>query len=50
MYLAKSTQLAIYVMLEIRGVIKAYPRSPFVPAEENEKEEIKKLLNELGVI
>jgi len=50
MYLAKSTQLAIYAMLEIRGIIKAYPRSPFVPAEENEKEEIKKCLNELGVV
>ena len=50
MYLAKSTQLAIYAMLEIRGIIKAYPRSPFVPAEENEKEEIKKRLIELGVI
>jgi len=50
MYLAKSTQLAIYAMLEIRGIIKAYPRSPFVPAKENEKEAIKKRLNELGVI
>jgi dihydrodipicolinate synthase/N-acetylneuraminate lyase len=37
-------------MLEIRGIIKAYPRSPFVPAEENEKEEIKKRLIKLGVI
>lgn len=50
MYLAKSTQLAIYAMLEIRGIIKAYPRSPFVPAREEEKEEIKKRLIELGVI
>jgi len=50
MYLAKSTQLAIYAMLEIRGIIKAYPRSPFVPAQESEKEEIKKRLVELGVI
>jgi len=50
MYLAKSTQLAIYAMLEIRGVIKTYPRSPFVPASENEKEAIKKRLSELGEI
>lgn len=50
MYLAKSTQLAIYAMLEIRGIIKAYPRSPFVPAAEKEKEEIKKQLSETGVI
>jgi dihydrodipicolinate synthase/N-acetylneuraminate lyase len=50
MYLAKSTQLAIYAMLEIRGIIKAYPRSPFVPAAEKEKEEIKKQLSKEGVI
>lgn len=50
MYLAKSTQLAIYAMLEIRGIINAYPRSPFVPASEQEKKEIKKQLIGLGVI
>jgi dihydrodipicolinate synthase/N-acetylneuraminate lyase len=50
MYLAKSTQLAIYAMLEIRGIIKSYPRSPFVPAKESEKDSIKKRLQELGVI
>lgn len=50
MYLAKSTQLAIYAMLEIRGIIKTYPRSPFVPAKEDEKEAIKERLQELGVI
>jgi dihydrodipicolinate synthase/N-acetylneuraminate lyase len=50
MYLAKSTQLAIYAMLEIRGIVEAYPRPPFVPAKESEKKAIKKRLNELGVI
>jgi len=50
MYLAKSTQLAIYAMLEIRGIAKTYPRSPFVPASEDEKEAIKTRLSELGVI
>jgi len=50
MYLAKSTQLAIYAMLEIRGIVKTYPRSPFVPASEEEKEAIKKRLVELGEI
>jgi len=50
MYLAKSTQLAIYAMLEIRGIVKTYPRSPFVPASEDEKEAIKTRLSELGVI
>ena len=32
MYLARSTQLAVYAMLEIRGILKAFPRQPFVPA------------------
>jgi dihydrodipicolinate synthase/N-acetylneuraminate lyase len=50
MYLAKSTQLGVYAMLEIRGIIKAYPRSPFVPAGKNEKLAIEKKLLELGVI
>ena len=50
MYLARSTQLAVYAMLEIRDIIKAYPRSPFVPATEEEKIEIKKALQELGLI
>jgi dihydrodipicolinate synthase/N-acetylneuraminate lyase len=50
MYLARSTQLAVYAMLEIRGVIKAYPRSPFVPAAEEEKIEIKKALQGLGLV
>lgn len=50
MYLAKSTQLAIYAMLEIRGIITAYPRSPFVPAKESEKEAIKERMDRLGVL
>lgn len=50
MYLAKSTQLAVYTMLEIRDIVKAYPRSPFVPATKKEKEEISKHLTEMDVI
>ena len=50
MYLAKSTQLAIYAMLEIRGILKAYPRSPFLPATDDEKKAIKVRLQELDVI
>lgn len=50
MYLAKSTQLAVYAMLEARDILYAYPRSPFVPASKDEKEAIKKSLLELGVI
>jgi dihydrodipicolinate synthase/N-acetylneuraminate lyase len=50
MYLARSTQLAIYAMLEIRGIIKAYPRAPFVPATESEKQAIKAALKEMGML
>jgi dihydrodipicolinate synthase/N-acetylneuraminate lyase len=50
MYLAHSTQLAIYAMLEIRGIVKAYPRSPFVPATQAEKDSIRVALKELGVL
>lgn len=50
MYIAKSTQLAVYAMLEIRDIIKAYPRKPFTPAGEAEIKEIKSELLNLGVL
>jgi dihydrodipicolinate synthase/N-acetylneuraminate lyase len=50
MYLAKSTQLAIYAMLDIRGIIKCYPRAPFIGASDKEKEAIKSELIKLGMI
>ena len=50
MYLARSTQLAVYAMLEIRGILKTYPRSPFVPATEEEKGKIASALRALGVL
>jgi len=50
MYLAKSTQLAVYAMLEIRGIITAFPRSPFVAASNEDKEKIRKALNKMGVL
>jgi dihydrodipicolinate synthase/N-acetylneuraminate lyase len=50
MYLARSTQLAVYAMLEIRNVIKAYPRAPFVPATEKEKAGIREALSAMGMI
>ena len=49
-YLAKSTQLAVYAMLEIRGIVKCYPRSPFIPASEEEKKEIRLRLKALNMI
>ncbi len=50
MYLARSTQLAVYAMLEIRGILRTYPRSPFVPATEEEKGKIASALKALGVL
>ena len=50
MYLARSTQLAVYAMLNIRGIVKAYPRRPFVPATESEISAIRKELVRLEMI
>lgn len=50
MYLARSTQLAIYAMLEIRGILKCYPRAPFIAASEEEKANIKARLQNLNLI
>ena len=50
MYLARSTQMAVYAMLAIRNVIDAYPRSPFVPATQKETENIRQALQQLEVI
>jgi dihydrodipicolinate synthase/N-acetylneuraminate lyase len=50
MYLARSTQLAIYVMLELRGIMKTYPRKPFLPATEQEKQAIRTELQRLHVL
>ena len=50
MYLARSTQLAVYAMLEVRGIVKAFPRSPFVPASEEEKKAIREKLVQMGMM
>lgn len=50
MYFTRSTQLAIYAMADIRGIIKSYPRAPFIAATEKEKAKIKSGLVELGVL
>lgn len=50
MYTAPSTQQAVYVMLEIRGVIKAYPRAPFLPPTSEGVAKMKAQLKELGAI
>lgn len=50
MYIAKSTQLAIYAMLELRGVLKCYPRAPFLAASEEEKAHIRSRLQECSIL
>lgn len=50
MYMARSTQLAIYAIAEIRGIMTAYPRAPFIPATAQEKENIAQGLRELGIL
>lgn len=50
MYVARSTQLAIYSMLEIRGIVTCYPRAPFIPASEEEKKTIRERLNEMNLL
>ena len=47
MYLAKSTQLAIYAMLELKGIVKGLPRGPFLPATDKEKASIAEELRKL---
>jgi dihydrodipicolinate synthase/N-acetylneuraminate lyase len=50
MYVARSTQLAIYAMASMRGIVDAYPRAPFVPATEGERTALRTALDELGVL
>lgn len=50
MYLARSTQLAVYAMCELRGIMKAYPRAPFIPATDEEKAKIKERLVALKML
>lgn len=50
MYLARSTQLAIYAIADILDIVKAYPRAPFVAATEEEKAKIRVALTEMGAM
>jgi len=50
MYSAGSTIVAVYTMLEFRGVVKAYPRSPFIQMGADRKNQFKEKLIELGVL
>lgn len=50
MYLARSTQLAVYAIAELRGIMTAYPRAPFIPATQEEKHRIAAALEGLGLL
>lgn len=50
MYLARSTVVAVYAMLKIRGVCDAYPREPFTILSENETNLMKKKLEKMGIL
>lgn len=50
MYMARSTQLAIYAIAELRGIMTAFPRAPFIPATKQEKENISEGLRMLNLL
>ena len=50
MYLAQSTQLAIYAMARIRGIVDAFPREPFLAASKEEVSAIRQSLESAGVL
>jgi dihydrodipicolinate synthase/N-acetylneuraminate lyase len=50
MYLAGSTQKAVYCMASIRGIIDSYPRLPFVCNSEEEKEKLHAALAHIGTL
>ncbi len=50
MYLAKSTVVAVYALLKIRGVCEAYPREPFIPLSDPEVAHMKAELVKAGFL
>jgi len=50
MYLAGSTQQAVYAMLSIRGIVQCFSRSPFLAASQSAQKELQESLAELGVL
>ena len=50
MYLAGSTQQAVYCMASLRGIINAYPRAPFTPASDEERNALRTALEKTGVL
>lgn len=50
MYLAKSTVVAVYAMLDLRGICTVYPREPFVPLPADEKAILRVELEKAGLL
>lgn len=50
MYLAKSTVVAVYALLQIRGVCEAFPREPFIPLPAAEVEAMRAALARAGFL
>jgi len=50
MYLAKSTVVAVYALLKIRGVCEAYPREPFIPLGDRELATMREELSRKGFL
>jgi dihydrodipicolinate synthase/N-acetylneuraminate lyase len=50
MYLAKSTVVAVYAMMKIRGVCEAYPREPFIPLGDREVTAMREALVRSGFL
>lgn len=50
MYLAKSTVVAVYALLKIRGVCEAYPREPFIALGDREVAEMREKLLAAGFL
>ncbi len=50
MHLAGATQVAVYAMLEIRGVVEAFPRAPFLPATGAQRAAIRSALMQAELV
>ncbi|MBA7534528.1 N-acetylneuraminate lyase [subsurface metagenome] len=50
MYLAKSTIVAVYTMLKIRGICDSFPREPFTTLSKNETNLMRKELKRIGIL
>jgi len=42
--------VAVYNMLEFRGIVKTYPRNPFIQMKPDEKNKFKNKLIEFGIL